>query len=291
MNGDVLDLLRRADPAPHGAGYDSAQVHQQVARILQADAVPARAARPRRTGRRLVVPVAACTTMMAVGLGITIAAGWFSPPPALNASGNPAWQQLSQQFGVAADLLHARERVSAPGPEGATMATWTVPVPDRGSCTAIVLIRGSLMVPTDGEQDPALPRYCEQDSAADQQAVRFTELVWHSTATDTDYLMFSGPLGPAATVQLQLDSGARLKATISNGYYLLPAVPTTELGCGALVGRDRQGRQIGLPSFLGGLGCPGIPRQRLGEKIVDGQAGPTTIGPSTGPGRRPEQAP
>ncbi|HEX4729390.1 MAG TPA: hypothetical protein VH298_16400, partial [Jatrophihabitans sp.] len=198
MNGDVLELLRQADPARHGRGYEPARIDRQVARILRANAEPVPAARVRSgITRRWAVPVAACAAVVAVGLGAATAAGWFSPPPARNASGSPAWQQLSQQFGAAADPFRARERVSAPGPEGLTMATWTVPVTNRGSCIAILLAKNSVTLPTDDGQGSNLPRYCEQDPAAVQQAVRFTELAWHSTATDTDYLTYSGPLGPA----------------------------------------------------------------------------------------------
>jgi len=61
-------------------------------------------------------------------------------------------------------------------------------------------------------------------------------------------------------MELRLASGDRLTAATGDGYYLLPAVPSANLTCAALVGLDPLGHQVGLASYLSS-GCPGDPYQ------------------------------
>ena len=279
MNGDVLEQLRRADPARDGGGYQPAQLDQQIARILQADAEPVPAARPRGAVRRLAVPIAAFGTVAAVGLGTAAAAGWLSPQ-ARQAFDSPAARQLlRQQFGATADLANARQRVSAPGPDGSSMAIWTVPVGDRGNCTAILVSKKSAAL-AGGNEPSDLPSYCDPTPTTVQRSVRYVALDWVSKPTRTHYLIYGGPLGSATGVELRLADGHRLTAAVGDGYFLLPAVRSDDLHCAAVIGLDPQGRQVGLASYLS-FGCPGdpyqprtdIPKQRLGDKVVD-EAGP-----------------
>jgi hypothetical protein len=273
VNGDVLELLRRADPAPDG-GYDQARIDRQVARILQADAAPMPAARVRGPVRRLGGPAVAFVAVAAAGLGTAAAAGWLSPQ-ARHAFDSPAARQLlRQQFGTTADLGSARERVSAPGPDGSQLATWTVPVGDRGSCTTILVSKKSAAIPG-GSQPTDLPLYCDRASTTVQRSVRFSAVEWLSRSTGTDYLIYGGPLGSAIGVELRLSNGSRLSAATGDGYFLLPAVPAVELRCAALVGLDSHGHQVGLASYLGS-GCPGDPYQP-GTTTNRGQPGSTVI--------------
>jgi hypothetical protein len=272
VNHDVLELLRQADPARAGGGYDQARIDRQVTRILQANAVPVPAARVRGAGRRLGVPIAAFTAVAAVGLGTAAAAGWLSPQARQAFDSPAARQMLRQQFGATADLADARQRVSAPGPDGSQMATWTVPVGERGSCTAILVSKKSAAIPG-GDQPTGLPLYCDQAATTVQRSVRFTALEWLSRSTGTDYLIYSGPLGAASGVELRLASGSRLVAATGNGYFLLPAVPSADLTCAALIGLDPLGHQVGLTSYLSS-GCPGDPYQP-GTAADQGQPGST----------------
>ncbi|HJQ00685.1 MAG TPA: hypothetical protein VJ851_03710 [Jatrophihabitans sp.] len=258
MNGDVLELLRRADPASDG-GYDQARIERQVARILQADAAPMPAARGRGPVRRLGVPAAAFVAVAAAGLGSAAAAGWLTPQ-ATHAFDSPAARQLlRQQFGTTADLSRAQERVSAPGPDGSTMTIWTVPVGDRGSCTAVLVSKKSAAVPG-GNEPSDLPSFCDPTPTTVQRSVRYVALDWVSKATRTHYLIYGGQVGSATGVELRLTSGVRLTAATENGYFLLPAVRSDDLHCAAVIGLDQQGHQVGLASYLS-AGCPGDPYQ------------------------------
>ncbi|MDQ2837709.1 MAG: hypothetical protein M3Y42_03350 [Actinomycetota bacterium] len=273
MNGDVLDVLRRADPARDSSDYDDARIDRQVTRILQAHAEP-RLRPPRSRIRRIGVPTAAFLTVAAAGLGTAAAAGWLSPQ-ARNAFDSPAARQsLRQLYGSTADLDQARERVTAPGPDGSVMATWTVPVGDRGTCTTILLSKKSAALPIGASQRTDLPLGCTPIPAAGQvqHSIRFTALEWRSRTSGTDYLIYSGPLGLATQMQLRLASGTRLTATTHDGYYLLPSVPTANLTCAALIGLDPAGHQVGLASYLT-AGCPGDPYQPAPAAT---QAGPGT---------------
>jgi hypothetical protein len=258
VNGDALELLRQADPARDSGGYDHARIDRQVARILQANAEPVPAARPRRLGRRLGMPVAAFVAV-AIGLGTAAAAGWLTPQ-ARHAFDSPAArQELRLRFGATADLSQARERVSAPGPDGSTMSIWTVPVADRGSCTAILVSKKSAAIPG-GNPPSDLPLFCDPNPTTVQRSVRPAALDWASKATRTHYLIYGGQVGSATGVELRLADGDRLIAATGNGYFLLPAVRSDELNCAAIIGLDRQGHQVGLASYLG-TGCPGDPYQ------------------------------
>ncbi len=260
VNGDALELLRQADPARDTGGYDQKFIDRQVARIVRANAEPAPAGRPRGAGRRLGIPVAAFVAVAAVGLGTAAAAGWLTPQ-AQHAFDSPAARQLLRhQFGATADLSRARERVSAPGPDGSSMAIWTVPVGDRGTCTTILVSKKSATLPG-GNQPSDVPLFCDPTPNTVQRSVRFAALGWLSKSTGTDYLIYGGQLGSATGVELRLASGARLSATAGDGYYLLPAMPSAELHCAAVIGLDSQGRQVGLANYLG-VGCPGDPYQQ-----------------------------
>ena len=61
-------------------------------------------------------------------------------------------------------------------------------------------------------------------------------------------------------MQLRLADGTRLTATTRDGYYLLPAVPRSQLTCATVVGIDPRGRQVGPAQYLT-MGCPGDPAQ------------------------------
>jgi hypothetical protein len=206
------------------------------------------------------MPIAAFLAIATAGLGTAAAAGWLSPQ-ARDAFDSPdARQSLLGLYGSTADLSQARERVTAPGPDGSTISTWTVPVADRGTCTAILLSKRSAALPHGAGQQSALPLECDLVPAAGQgqHSVRFAALEWRSRQNGIDYLIYSGPLAPATRVQLQLADGTRLTPTTRDGYYLLPAVPVARITCAALVGLDPLGHQVGLASYLG-TGCPGDP--------------------------------
>jgi hypothetical protein len=272
VNGDALELLRQADPAQDAVGYDQQSIDRQVARILQAKAESVPAARPRSAVRRLGIPVAAFVAV-AVGLGTAAAAGWLTPQ-ARHAFDSPAArQELRQRFGATADLAQARQRVSAPGPDGSKMSIWTVPVADRGSCTAILVSKKSGPVPG-GNEPSDLPLFCDPPPTTVQRSVRYVALDWVSKATHTHYLIYGGQAGAAAGVELRLTNGTRLTAAAGAGYFLLPAVPLTDLHCAAIIGLDPQGHQVGLTSYLG-VGCPGDP-----YPLVVPSAGPTSVEPS-----------
>jgi hypothetical protein len=259
VNGDALELLRQADPARDTGGYAQKSIDRRVARIVQANAEPVRAARPRGAGRRLGMPVAAFVAVAAVGLGTAAAAGWLTPQ-ARHAFDSPAArQELRQRFGATADLSQARERVSAPGPDGSRMSIWTVPVGDRGSCTAILVSKKSAPVPG-GNEPSDLPSFCDPTPTTVQRSVRYVALDWASKATRTHYLIYGGQVGSATGVELRLADGDRLTAATGNGYFLLPAVRSDELHCAALIGLDQQRHQVGLASYLN-AGCPGDPYQ------------------------------
>jgi hypothetical protein len=263
MNSDALDVLRRADPARKSGDYDDARIDRQVADILHghAEAEP-QLQRPRSRASRVGLPVAAFLAIATAGLGTAAAAGWLSPQ-AKHAFDSPdARQMLLGLYGSTADLSQARERVTAPGPDGSTISTWTVPVADRGTCTAILLSKRSAALPHGAGQQSDLPLVCEQVPAAGQvqHSVRFAALEWRSRQNGIDYLIYSGPLAPAAGVQLRLTDGTRLTATTRDGYYLLPAVPVSRITCAALIGLDPLGHQVGLASYLS-TGCPGDPYQ------------------------------
>lgn len=281
MNGDVLELLRRADPARDSADYDHDRVDRQVARILQANAEPAPAARPRGHARRLGVPIVAFVVIAAAGLGTAAAAGWLSPQ-ARNAFDSPAARQtLLALYGSTADLSKARERVNEPGPDGSTIATWTVPVAGRGVCTAILESKKSAL-PAGAGQPTDLPTECEPVPAPGQvqHSIRFTALEWRSRVSGTDYLIYSGPLGPATQVELRLANGVRLTATIGDGYFLLPALPAAKFTCAVLVGLDPLGHQVGLANYMTS-GCPGDP-YRSGPAATKPQPGATITENSPG---------
>ncbi len=272
MNGDALELLRQVDPARDTSGYDQQFIVRQVARIVRANAEPVRAARRRGAGRRVGLPVAAFATVAAVGLGTAAAAGWLTPQ-ARHAFDSPAARQLlRQQFGATADLANAQERVSAPGPDGSSMTVWTVPVGDRGSCTAILVSKKSGPVPG-GNEPSDLPTFCDPTPTTVQRSVRYVALDWVSKATHTHYLIYGGQVGAATGVELRLTNGTRLTAAAGAGYFLLPAVPLVDLRCAAIIGLDPLGHQVGLASYLG-VGCPGDP-----YPLVVPSAGPTSAEP------------
>lgn len=209
------------------------------------------------------MPVAAFLAIAAAGLGTAAAVGWLSPQ-AKNAFDSPdARQMLIGLYGSTADLDQARERVSAPGPDGSTIATWTVPVGNRGLCTAILVSKKSAPLSSGAGQPTDLPTVCEQAPTARQvqRSIRLTALEWRSRTTGTDYFIYSGPLGQAARAELRLADGDRLDAVTSNGYFLLPAVPTAKLTCATVVGLDPLGHQVGLTNYLT-YGCPGDPYQQ-----------------------------
>jgi hypothetical protein len=116
-----------------------------------------------------------------------------------------------------------------------------------------------------------------------QQSPRITvALEWRSRKSGIDYWIYSGPLDPAARVQLQLADGTRLTATSRDGYFLLPAVPVAKITCAALVGFDPLGHQVGLANYLT-VGCPGDPYQ-------PGPAAPAPDPSSTITENEPKQA-
>lgn len=266
MTDDILDLLHDADPARDhagcdSAGYDDARISRQVSQIVAATARTGAGVRqPRGLARRWGVPTAAFVAVAGAGLATAAAAGWLSPGARQAFDSPDARQMLLQLYGSTADLDQARERVTAPGPDGSTVSTWTVPVAGRGRCTAILVSKPSAPPTIGSGQRPDLPTVCESVPAAGQvqRSVRFLSLQWRSKKTGTEYLIYSGPLTPASQVQLRLANGSRPAATTGDGYYLLPAVPVTDLTCAALVGLDAHGHQVGLPSYLTS-GCPGDP--------------------------------
>lgn len=259
MNDDVLELLHQVDPARDCQGYDSARIDRQVARIVQADAEPARAARPSSGVRRLGMPVAAFVAVASIGLGTAAAAGWLTPQ-ARQAFDSPAARGLlRQQFGTTADLSQSQERVREPGPDGSSVAVWTVPVGDRGSCTAILVSKKSANVPNINEPSD-LPSFCDPTQTTIQRSVRYVARDWVSKATRTHYLIYGGQLGSATGVELRLADGDRLRAATGSGYFVLPAVRSDDLHCAAIIGLDPYGHQVGLASYLS-LGCPGDPYQ------------------------------
>jgi hypothetical protein len=247
MNADMLDALRRADPARCSSDYDDPRIDRQVAEILHGHAEADPKGRPKRSrARRVGMPIAAFLAIATAGLGTAAAAGWLSPQ-ARDAFDSPnARQSLLVLYGSTADLSQARERVTAPGPDGSTISTWTVPVADRGTCTAILLSKRSAALPHGAGQQSALPLDCDLVPTAGQvqHSVRFAALEWRSRQNGIDYLIYSGPLAPATQVQLQLADGTRLTPTTRDGYYLLPAVPVARITCAALVGLDPLGHQI-----------------------------------------------
>ncbi len=259
MTGDVLQLLRQADPAPGGDGYDDTRIDLQIARILQADADPPPAAHPRRT-RKVGMPAIAFAAIAAAGLGTAAAAGWLSPQ-ARNAFDSPdARHMLIGLYGSTANLDQARERVSAAGPDGSTISTWTVPVGNRGVCTAILVSKKSAPLSDNTGLPANLPTTCEQAPAAGQvqRSIRLTAINWRSRITGTEYFIYSGQLGQASRAQLRLANGDRIDAATGDGYYLLPALPLADLTCASLIGLDPLGHQVGLANYLTS-GCPGDP--------------------------------
>jgi len=103
------------------------------------------------------VPVIAFLAVAAAGLGTAAAAGWLSPQARKAFDSPDARQFLRALYGSTADLDMARERVTAPGPDGSTIATWTLPVADRGTCTAILVSKKSAALPVGEGQRSDLP--------------------------------------------------------------------------------------------------------------------------------------
>ncbi len=264
MNEDVLETLRRADPArDSGDYYDDARIARQIAQSVRAHADTEHEARqPHGRTRQWVVPTAAFLAVATAGLATAAAAGWLSPQAKQAFDSPDARQSLLEQFGSTADLSKARERVTAPGPDGSTISTWTVPVADKGTCTAILVSKKSAESQIGRRERSDLPTMCETVPLAGDvpRSVRSASLDWRSRDNGIEYLIYSGPLAPAAGVQLQLASGARFTATTRDGYFLLPAIPVASFTCAKLVGLDPHGHQIGVASFLTPL-CPGDPYQ------------------------------
>jgi hypothetical protein len=264
MNDDVLEVLSGANPARNSGGYDDARVARQIAQILRTDAGSERHARqPRSRTRRWGVPVAAFLAVAGAGLATAAAAGWLSPQARQTFDSPDVRQSLLQLYGTTADLGRARERVTAPGPDGSTVSTWTVPVGDKGTCTAILVSKKSAKLPGGDSDRVDRPVGCEDvpGPRVIQHSARITAAVqWRSRTSGEVYWLFSGPHYLAARVQLQLADGARLDATTRDGYFLLPPVPVARITCAALVGFDPLGHQVGLASYLS-VGCPGDPAQ------------------------------
>jgi hypothetical protein len=261
MNDDLLEVLRRADPARSSSGYDDARMDREVARILRDDAEPeTRAWQPRSKARRFGLPAVAFVAVAGAGLATAAAAGWLSPGARQAFDSPDARQVMLQLYGSTADLDQARERVTAPGPDGSTISTWTVPVADKGTCIAILVSKKSAKLPEGQRAD--LPTACNDAPAAGQvqRSPRLLGLEWRSRHSGIDYTIYGGPLGAAARVYLQLSDGTRLSARTRDGYFLLPAVPVAKTTCAALVGLDQRGHQVVPPSYLT-VGCPGDPYQ------------------------------
>jgi hypothetical protein len=260
MNDDVLEVLRRADPALDRGGYDDDRVAQQVALIVRSQAGTEQEARmPRRRNRRWGVPVAAFLAVAGAGLATAAAAGWLTPQARQTFDSPDVRQSLLQLYGTTADLDKARERVTAPGPDGSTVSTWTVPVGDKGTCTAILVSKKSAKLPGGDSGRMDRPVACEDvpGPRVIKQRPRITAAVqWRSHTSGDVYWLFGGPQYLAVRVQLQLADGTRLPATTRDGYFLLPPVPVAKITCAALVGFDRGGHQVGQASYLS-LGCPG----------------------------------
>ncbi|MGI8666296.1 MAG: hypothetical protein ACR2N4_09735 [Jatrophihabitans sp.] len=259
MNDDVLDLLRAADPAGGHQGYSAARLDEQLARLREAggDADPGAAWPPRR-GRRAGVAAIAFVAAGAAGLGSAAAAGWLSPQVHQVFDAPAQRQMLIDLYGSAADLSGARERVSAPGPDGSTVAVWTVPVGEHQLCSAILVSKKSAKLPPDSAT--VLPQNvpCQAVAPGADPTFDSQSVLWRSPRTGVTFTLFAGSLGRSASrAQVSLADGAVEHAITGNGFYLLPPLPA-DLTCARLVATDSQGKQARSDQFLS-VGCPGDP--------------------------------